>query len=105
MAVITQNDLIAALNTLRSEVPGLVQPTLFGLRQEISDSLKSLEDRAIEEIAGQVQTLAEKVEVQQATLAQTIEAAVTAQLTLANESFNTEQRSVTTLVLGRAVVR
>ena len=98
MAAVTQNDLIAALNGLRTEVPGLVQPLLFGLRQEISDSLKSLNDRAIEDIAGQVRTFAEKVEVQHASLAQTSDIAVTAQLRLANESFNTEQRRVATLV-------
>ena len=66
----------------------------FGRRSWIA----SLNDLGIEEIAGQVRTLAEKVEVQQTSLAQTIEAAVTAQLTIANESFNAEQRRATTLV-------
>ena len=42
--------------------------------------------------------MAEKVEVQQASLAQTIRTAVTAQLALANESFTNEQRCVTALV-------
>ena len=98
MATVTQNDFIVALNTLRSEVPSLVQPTLFGLRQEISDSLKSLNDQAIEEIAGQVRALAEEVAVQQASLAQTIDTAVTAQLALAIEIFTNEQRRVTALV-------
>ena len=66
MTAVTQNDLSTALNTLRSEVPSLVQPALFTLRQEVSYSLKSLNGRAIEEIAGQVRALAENVDEQQA---------------------------------------
>ena len=95
---VTQDDFIAALNGLRSKVPGLVQPLLFTLRQGISDSRKSLNGRAIEEIAGQVLALAAKVEVQQASLAQTVDSAVTAQLALANEGFTNEQCRVTALI-------
>ena len=75
---VTQDDSISALNGVWSEVPGLVQPLLFALRREISESLKSVKIRAIKEIAGQARALAEKVDVQQASLAQTIDTAVTA---------------------------
>ena len=75
-----------------------MQPTLLTLRQEVSDSLKSLNDGAIEEIAGQARALAEKVEVQQASLAQVIETAVTDELAQANGSFIREQARATALV-------
>ena len=95
---VSQNDVIAALNGLRGEVPGLALPALFTLRQEFSDSFKSLNDRAIEEIAAQVRALAEKVEVHQASLAQVIDTVVTNKFAQANARLTSGQARVTTLV-------